>query len=335
MAKSELRRDLITKRWVAIATERSKRPSDFGVSKKVQGDCVFCPGHEDKTPPEILVYRKEGTLSWKVRVVPNLYGAFDIDVELEKEKNGVLRKMNARGAHEVIISTDNHTKSIYAFSVEEMNDLLWACKDRMRDLAKAVNGNNEPKIDYIIIFGNQGESAGASKEHAHWQLVGLPVVPIAVWNEIESGREYWAKEDECVFCKLTGQERESQIRIVSQNEGFLSLCQYAGRFPFETWVLPQNHRPLFEDGSPKIIFSLAEILVDTIKRMGKILKNPDFNLHFHSAPVHDRQHDRYFHFHVEILPRLTKEAGFEYGTGFYINPTSPEEAAKCLREAEL
>lgn len=340
MPKSELRRDLITRRWVVIAIERNKRPSDFikegrRTRKESPGSCVFCPGNESKTPPEILVYRKNGTLLWKVRVTPNMYPALRIEGDLEKEKIGVLRRMNGRGAHEVIISTPEHQKIIYLFSPEEMNDLLWASKERVLGLAKAVDENEVPKIEYVIIFGNEGEEAGASKEHAHWQLIGLPIIPIEVWNEIESGREYWGREDECVFCRLTNQERDDGSRIVAKNDYFFSLCPFASRFPFETWILPQNHRPLFEDGGPKIVLALAEILVDTIKRMGIILEQPSFNLYFHSAPVHDRQHDRYYHFHIEILPRLATPAGFEFGTGFYINPTIPEEAARCLREVKL
>lgn len=327
MPNSELRRDLITKRWVVIATKRNER------SRDPQDICVFCPGNEEKAPAEIRVYRNNGDTIWKVRVVPNKYGAFAIEGELGKQKIGVLRRMNGRGAHEVIISTPAHIKKIYDFSNDEMYDLLFASQERVLDLAKSIDENKDPRIAYILIFGNEGKNAGASKEHPHWQLIGLPIIPIEPWNEIESCREYWAKEDECLFCKLTSQEKEAKVRIISENDSFLSLCHYAGRFPFETWILPQNHRPLFEDGSQKSIKSLAEILTDTLKRIGKALDKAAFNIYFHGAPLHDRQYDRYYHFHIEILPRIINLAGFEFGTGFYINPTVPEEAAKLLREA--
>lgn len=340
---SEIRRELATKRWGIIATKRSKRPTDYSSKgekdekklKESPETCAFCPGNESKTPPEILTYRINGDTKWKIRVVPNKFGALSIEGELQKEKTGVLRRMNGRGAHEVIISTPHHAKTIFQFSQEEMNDLLWACKDRILDLAKAKDEKNDPKIEYIIIFGNHGKEAGASKEHAHWQLIGLPIIPPESWNEIESCREYWSNENECLFCSLIKQERNAKERFICENDFFVAWCHYAGRVPFETWILPKNHWPLFEDGNAKTLKALADILVETLGRIGKTLDFPPFNIFFHNAPLQNRTHDRYYDFHIEIIPRVTIQAGFELGTGLFINPTAPEEAAKFLREATL
>lgn len=329
MAASELRRDLITRRWVVVAKNRGKKPSDF--SKKQEKKtrvCPFCPGNEKETPPEITSYNEGGL--WKIRVVSNKFGAFSIDdKELLKEKKGVLRWINGRGAHEVIICGPKHDRRIYEFSVDEMNDLLWMCKERSLDLKK------DPLIESVFIFGNEGEAAGASLEHPHWQLVGLPVVPKIIQEEIESCREYWESEDSCAFCLLTRQEKEDKSRLVSENDNFFVISYFASRVAFETWVLPNDHRPLFEDGGSRLIRSLAEILRDTLRRIGAVLDYPDFNIYFHSAPLQNRTHDRYYHFHIEIIPILTKVAGFEWGTGFYISPAIPEESADFLRKVKV
>lgn len=332
MSKSQLRRDLVVRRWVVVAEERSKRPSDFAkVKDRKPQACPFCPGNEAETPPEIAAFRHKDTGQWYIRVVPNKYGAFSItDAEApHKKKIGVLREMEARGAHEVIVSTPHHAKRIYDFSVEEMYELLWMCRERTLDLKK------DPLIESVFIFGNEGEAAGASLEHEHWQLVGLPVIPKMIQEEIESCREHWDNEDLCAFCEFTRQEQETKVRIIAENEGFIALSYYASRVPFETWILPLAHRPLFEDGKEKIVRPLAEMLHGAVRRIGAILQNPAFNIYFHSAPLHNRDHDRYYHFHIEILPIVTKVAGFEWGTGFYINPTKPEEAAEFLRNAKV
>jgi len=331
MSKSTLRRDLIVRRWVVVAEERSKRPSDFlKKNDKELKICPFCPGNEQETPPEITAYRRKDSGLWYIRVVPNKFGAFSISENpLERKKIGIFREMEARGAHEVIISTPQHEKRIYDFSPDEMYELLWVCKERTLDL------KNDPLIESVFIFGNEGEDAGASLEHEHWQLVGLPVIPKLIWDEIEACRECWDRDDNCAFCLLTQQEYGEKVRIVAENEHFFSLSKYDGRVPFETWILPLAHRPLFEDGGEKILRPLAEILCETIQRIGAVLNRPDFNIFFHSAPLRDRTHDRYYHFHLEILPILTRVAGFEWGTGFYINPTRSEDAAAFLRDIKI
>jgi len=337
MPKSEFRRNLITKRWVVIAAERSRRPLELRhmsvLEQKNPDICPFCPGNEAQTPPTILSYAKDDGSGWKIRVFANKYRALSIEGKLDKQKRGIFRNMNGMGAHELIVTTPEH-KTLYELSDSEMNDTLWACKDRMLDLKKAVD-EGEPKIYYIIIFGNQGETAGGSQKHGHLQLIGLPIAPEDSWKELSNCEEYWDEENECLFCNLTAQESEEKTRIVSENDNFLSICDYSGKFPFETWILPRNHRPLFEDSTDKNIRALAEVAMDTLRRIGKALNYPPFNLYFHNTPLHDRNHDRYYHFNIKIIPRLSQPAGFELGTGFYINPIIPEDAARILREVKL
>ncbi|MDI6820823.1 MAG: galactose-1-phosphate uridylyltransferase [Patescibacteria group bacterium] len=338
MAQSELRRNLITKRWVVIATERNRRPSDFHHDRvptnKLKEDshsCPFCPGNESLTPKTILEY--SGGASWKTRIFPNKFLALAIEGNLNKKRDGIFQTMAGRGAHEVIVATPSH-KTVYDLSNEEMTDALWSFKERILDLRKSLDEDGEPKIQYIIVFGNQGEAAGATKEHAHFQLVGLPVVPSASRIEFINCEEYWENENVCLFCELVKQEHREKSRIISENENFLSIADYAGRFPFETWILPKNHLPLFEDGTPEKMRSLAEAFTDIVSRLGKTLNYPPFNIYLRNTPIHERSHDRYYHFYLKIVPHLTEPAGFELGTEFHINPVIPEKAAEYLRESK-
>ena len=322
MSISELRRNPITKRWVVIATSRGKRHAE---SER----CPFCPGNEGETEKTILAYPPSPGGEWQARVFPNKFLAFAIEGELEKRKDGIFRSMNGRGAHEVI--TARAHKTMYELLPHEIANLLFAARERMIDLRKAVDEHGMPKLECIAIFGNEGPAAGASKSHAHWQLIGLPIIPHEWQDEYRNCEEHWDNENECLFCRLTAEERERGTRIIAENEYYLSLCDGTGRFPFETWILPVRHMPLFEHADDRTIAALADMIGDTLARIGKALAYPAFNLYFHNAPMYDRTRDRYYHSHIKIVPRLTQPAGFELGTGFFINPMAPEEAARILR----
>ncbi len=331
----ELRKDPITGRWVIIATDRAKRPSDF-VRDKVQirgsGFCPFCAGNETKTPPEIMAYRNDGsrpnTPGWSLRVVPNKFPALGIEGSLNRQGEGLYDKMHGIGAHEVIIETPDHQQTLATLPVRKVEDVLWAYRDRIQDLKK------DKRFRYILIFKNHGEAAGASLEHTHSQLIALPVVPMHVLEEVGGSREYYNYKERCIFCDINRQETEKGVRLISENQDFLAVCPFAPRFPFETWIIPKVHESAFEESQKHEFENLAVMLKDMLQRLDKVLDYPAYNYIVHTSPIQETSND-YYHWHMEIMPKLTKVAGFEWGTGFFINPTPPEESAHFLREAAI
>jgi UDPglucose--hexose-1-phosphate uridylyltransferase len=235
-------------------------------------------------------------------------------------------RMNGIGAHEVIIETPDHAATLATMPAKRIEDVLWTFRDRILDLKK------DRRFKYILLFKNHGEPAGASLEHGHSQLIALPILPIYVAEEIEGAKQYYIFKERCVFCDLIRQEAETGARVVAENDDFITLAPYAPRFPFETWILPKEHESAFENSSSHMFQNLAKALKTLLTKADRVLDNPPYNLVIHSSPVQDSTNDHY-HWHIEFMPKLTKTAGFEWGTGFYINPTPPEEAARFLREA--
>jgi UDPglucose--hexose-1-phosphate uridylyltransferase len=331
----ELRKDPITGRWVIIATERAKRPSDF-VRERVQihgsGFCPFCYGNETKTPPEIIAYRSDGSTrnapGWSLRVVPNKFPALGIEGGLNRQGEGLFDKMNGLGAHEVIIETPDHQKTIAMLPERQIEDVLWAYRDRILDLKK------DRRFKYIMIFKNHGEAAGASLEHTHSQLIALPVVPKRVREEVDGAREYFNFKERCIFCDIIRQESESGVRVIADSPEFIAVAPFAPRFPFEIWIVPRIHQSAFEDSQKQEFEQLAAMLKDMLTRLDKVLDYPAYNYIIHTSPIPETPNEHY-HWHLEIMPKLTKVAGFEWGTGFHINPTPPEESAKFLRAAAV
>jgi len=330
----ELRKDPITGRWVIIATDRGKRPSDF-VKETVRirgGFCPFCYGNEDKTPPEILAYRTDGgprnSPGWRLRVVPNKFPALGIEGDLNRQGDGLFDKMNGVGAHEVIIETPDHNATLATIGEQEIEDVFWAFRDRMLDLKK------DKRFRYILIFKNHGEAAGASLEHAHSQLIALPIVPKLVREEIEGSKAHFSFKERCVYCDIIRQELNSGMRVIDENQDFVIIAPYAPRFPFETWILPKTHDSCFENAQKREYQNLSKILKTMLLKMDRVLDLPAYNLVVHTSPLAEAIND-FYHWHIELMPKLSKVAGFEWGTGFYINPVTPEDSAKFLREASI
>lgn len=330
----ELRKDPITGRWVIIAGDRAKRPTDFArppARPGTEGFCPFCYGNESKTPPEILAFRSEGapnTSGWTVRVVPNKFPALGIEGDLDRVGEGVYDKMNGIGAHEVIIETPRHDQTLASLPTKNIEDVLWAFRDRMLDLRK------DSRFRYILVFKNHGNDAGASLEHSHSQLIALPIVPGSIREQVTGAQQYYEYKERCIYCDIIRQEMESKVRVVSDNEDFVTLSPFAPRFPFETWIFPKRHEAFFEQSSPRNLENMAKALKSLLTRTDTVLDCPSFNLVLQSAPLRE-SHTESFHWHIEYMPRLSRIAGFEWGTGFYINPMAPEQAAKYLREAPV
>ena len=331
---SELRKDPVIGRWVIISPERGKRPTDFGIEQEnvISGFCPFDVGNEDKTPPEVYAIRQHGTMpntpGWRLRVVSNKFPVLRIEGDLEKQGLGLFDQMNGIGAHEVVIETTHHKHTIADMSTEDMTMILNAFKARILDLKR------DKRFRFTMVFKNYKHAAGASLEHPHAQLITMPIVPKRVWEELEGAKNYFNFKERCVFCDIIRQESTQRDRVISENDRFINISPYASRFPFETWLLPKQHMTNFENTSHDDIRMLAEMLRDILLRLHKVLNDPPYNYLVHTAPFDFDTPER-FHWHIEIIPKLTKIAGFEWGTGFYINPTLPEDATKFLRGAEI
>jgi UDPglucose--hexose-1-phosphate uridylyltransferase len=332
---SELRRDPVTGRWVIISTERRKRPSDFRPERLTvarEDYCPFCAGHEDLTPPEVLAYRSNGgganSPGWDLRVVPNRFPALQVEGMLDREGEGMFDRMNGIGAHEVIIETPDHGKTLASMSEAEIERVLSAFRARVLDLKQ------DRRFRYILVFKNHGAPAGATLEHGHSQLIALPIVPYFVREELDGAQRHYLDKERCVFCDIVHQELATGRRIILESADMVALAPYAPRFPFETWVVPRRHLARFEDAGPRELASLARLLKALLRRINRALETPSYNLIIHSSPFSEDTAE-FYHWHVEIMPRLTRVAGFEWGSGFYINPTSPEEAARVLRDAKV
>jgi UDPglucose--hexose-1-phosphate uridylyltransferase len=266
-----LRKDPVTGRWVIIATDRARRPSDFtrtSVLPKANGDCPFCEGREDRTPPEVLSYRENGSNRWNLRVVPNKFPALRVEGMLDREGEGLYDRMTGIGAHEVIIESPEHKISLAELPEKRVEDLFWAFRDRILDLKR------DARLRYILLFKNHGEAAGASLEHSHSQLIALPVVPLQVQEELEGARRYFAFKERCVFCDIVRQEAAEGVRVILETDEILVVAPYAPRFPFETWVLPRAHASHFETAHSGLIQSLAWAVRATIRKLERVLENP-------------------------------------------------------------
>jgi UDPglucose--hexose-1-phosphate uridylyltransferase len=326
----ELRKEPVSGRWVIVATERAARPTDFETNPQIikSSFCPFCEGNEDKTPPEILAYRDNGAMpntgGWRVRVVPNKFPALQAEGECIEREEGIYDMMNGIGAHEVIIESPRHIQSLTSLDNENVEEVLLCYRDRLVDLKR------DKRFVYGLLFKNVGFPAGASLEHTHSQLIVTPIVPPLVANEIANAKAFYKHTERCLFCDMIQQEIETDKRVVLSTDNFVVFAPFASRFPFETWILPKKHESNFENLQGDEAKELAYVLKSVLTRLEAALDFPPYNYIIHSAPFNVTESE-YFHWHIEIIPRLTNIAGFEWGTGFYINPTPPEEAAELLR----
>ncbi|QTA37870.1 galactose-1-phosphate uridylyltransferase [Thermosipho ferrireducens] len=330
----EYRKDPVVKRWVIIATERAKRPHDFSVpsEEKQGGFCPFDYGNEHTTPPEILAFRpadtEPNTPGWWVRVVPNKFPAVNPELKIQKYGHGMYDAMTGFGYHEVIIETPDHSSTFALLDPEQAKEVVWAYVKRYNAIAE------DERIKYVLIFRNHGILGGASLVHPHSQIIAVPSVPKRVQEELNGAKDYYDYKERCVFCDMISQEKIENKRIIEENEHFIAFAPYASRFPFEVWILPKRHNHNFGTITEPEIEKFAIILKNTLYRIYSVLDNPPYNFVIHTSPTYE-EGKIYYHWHVEIMPRLTRVAGFEWGSGFYINPVPPEDAAIYLREIEV
>jgi UDPglucose--hexose-1-phosphate uridylyltransferase len=331
----ELRRDPVIGRWVIVAEERGKRPSDFATGEPLRPRatfCPFCPGSEFATPHEIRSHRPPGTApnhpGWSVRVIPNKFPALRVEGQLERAGEGIYDRMNGIGAHEVIIESPRHDATLATLSPGEVEGVLLTYRERIVDLKR------DERLRYIIVFKNHGQAAGASLEHPHSQLIALPVVPRNARAELDGARDHYAAKERCIYCDILREEKRDGRRITYENERFLVFCPYASNRAFETWIVPKAHESNYEDMPLASLPHLADALRTTLRKLDRALEHPPYNFMLHSNPLREPASPSY-HWHLELVPTLTGVAGFEWGTGFFINPTPPEEAAAFLRRVDV
>lgn len=335
----ELRQNPVTRFWVVIAKERSRRPHDFVQKKLIPVDvpyvatCPFCEGNEQMTPPETLAYRKNGLSNgpgWWVRVVPNKFAAFIPEGEMDRERQGgnLFPRMDAVGHHEVIIETNRHNDNVLTMSDWQFEEVIVAYWQRYRML------HIDPRFKFIIIFKNYGLSAGTSLEHPHSQLVTTPIVPADIRIRFDRAAYYFDDTGRCVYCDLIEEEKSAGKRVIYETDKFIAIHPFASQVPFETWIMPKEHSASFGLISIEDAKTFALVLKTVLKKQYIGLNNPDYNYIIHTAPVKDEQ-EEYFHWHLQIMPRLTTAAGFEMGTGIYINTAIPEETAQFIRDIQI
>ena len=329
---SVIRQDPTTKEWVIIATERAKRPDQFKRNHSptnlppYQPSCPFCPGNEVLTPSEILRLPSTEQASWAVRVIPNKFSALGGTGEATRRERGPLfHEMDGIGSHEVIIEAPIHNQRMALMKDHEVETILKACQMRYEILEK------DPHLKSIIIFKNHGEHAGTSLEHPHMQLVATPVAPLMIRRKYEVAIAHYDDTGRCLYCDLVEAELEAKVRMLFETDGFVVFHPYASRLPFETWIAPRRMQPSFSQVSSDDLSELAAVLRRILHALDVSLNNPHFNLVIHSARVGDHQQE-YYLWHIQILPRLTTIAGFELGSGIFINTMLPEESAKFLRK---
>ena len=333
---SELRKDPILRRWVIIAPDRANRPTNVPEPEypNAPGFDPFLEGHESKTPPEITAIREPGTRAnnpgWKIRVVPNKFPVLEVERELGKRGDGMYDYMEGIGAHEVFIEAPNFVTSLTQLPEDHIADIIKLYRERLIDLKR------DSRLQYGLIFKNKGRDAGATVEHAHSQLIVTPIVPRTVEAELEGSKAHFDYHERCAFCDIIRQDSDDERRIVMKTDRFVALAPYASRFPFETWILPTAHHSHFETtlsgGAERE--ELAHILKNVLQRLEVSLNNPAYNYMIHTAPLSAPALPHY-HWHIEIIPRVVRTAGFEWGSGFYINSVAPETAAEFLRSTRI
>ena len=329
---SELRQDPTTKEWVIIAPERAGRPQEKPKIKRAEelpdwdANCPFCPGHEARTPDEVFrIPNGSRNSTWAVRVVLNKFPALTLETDVARREEGHFsRKFGGFGAHEVIIESPSHNTSMALMTYEHVEKVLTAYQQRYN----ALKQNHQ--LNFITIFKNHGWASGTSLIHPHSQLVATPIMTPYYNLRFDIAHDYHADTRGCLYCELLAEELEKKERIVTQTKQFAVFHPYASRVPWETWIIPKEHRASFGLVPTSSLAELATVVKDTLFCLYHVLDNPAYNLMIDTSTTVDEE-DPYYHWHIRITPRVTTIAGFEIGSGIYISTALPEKTAKLMR----
>ena len=330
---SEFRQNMLTNEWVIIASERAKRPEDFRTREEARpplpafsASCPFCPGHEAQTPPATLTIERNG--KWAVRAVPNKFAALQSDLSFQPKRVGRFLRSAGYGIAEVIVEAPQHNLSLATMDAESVEIVVRAYKQRYQSAAKGK------QICFVNIFQNHGVQAGTSLEHPHSQLIATPIIPPHVRNPIERAVRYYDAHGQCIYCVMLDEEIRRNERLIAESDYFIAYAPYASRTPFEVRIMPIKHQGSFVDMEDREISDFARLLKNVLARIYKGLDNPDYNFIIRSAPIGD-ENAKYFHWYMLIIPKLATPAGFEIGTGIYINMTYPEQCAEFLKNIKI
>jgi UDPglucose--hexose-1-phosphate uridylyltransferase len=342
MPYNELRKDYLLNRWVVIATERGRRPTDFARQKTENSKAAVCPlcvGNESMTPPAVMLYLKddaglctakdpstgERPRNWLIRCIPNLFPAFSPPRHLQDTKQVFSSEClgHAIGAHEVIIESPNHDEGPADAQLPQLELLIHAYMDRLKELSA------KPYVKYVSIFRNYGQLAGASLSHAHSQIIATPMIPPMIREEMDASKEFYDKHGKCIFCDIIKRESKSP-RLINDGSDFVVFAPYASIHPMEFWIVPKKHAANILDLSEGKVAALAKTLKSSLGALKALVNDPPYNYGFHLALSKDAE--PYYHWHLEVHPKLSIWAGFEITTGTYINTVTPETAAETLRQ---
>jgi UDPglucose--hexose-1-phosphate uridylyltransferase len=335
---NELRKDYLLDKWVVIASHRKSRPTDFVKKQEEKGSgvCPFCRGNEHMTPPAVLVYLSDnGTIikeqdsngirhkDWMVRCVPNLYPAFNIPKSKNEKFQRESTLSRAIGHHEILIESPTHDEHPGVAQISQLKLTIQAYIERMNALY------SKTYVRYVSIFRNHGQEAGASLSHAHSQIIATPLISKIQREELQSSENAWMKNKMCVFCSILHREKNGP-RFIWENDKFIAFTPWASVHPFEFWIFPKEHQASIQNMRSRTIEALAESLRICFGGLQTLLEDPPYNFGFHTTPIESAQ--EYYHWHLEVYPKLSIWAGFEKSNGIFINTMSPEDAAESLRK---
>ena len=325
---AELRREPIARRWVVVTTDHPKGPADYLSFKppyrvqEPEGRCPFCPGNEGMTPRETFSIKGE-KMGWSVRVVPNKNPFFHIEGGFDRRPEGMYDVMEAVGAHEIVVESPEHDQNLATMDVSQIEKILTAYQERLSDLEK------DRRLEQFLILKNY---PGVFNLHPHSHILAMPVIPRRIDEEIQGVMDYHQRKERCIFCDIIKEEISARRRVILETVHFLVFCPFASRYPFETWIVPKTHAPDFHRLSVEEMSDLSVAIQALFIRFHKLLSDPPYSIAFHTSPVQNRFHRAEYHWHMEARPRIGLREGFEWGTGFFVNHTPPEDAAAHLRE---
>jgi UDPglucose--hexose-1-phosphate uridylyltransferase len=324
---AELRREPIARRWVVITTDHPKGPADYLPFKppyrpqEPEGQCPFCRGNEGMTPQETFSLSKGGK-GWLVRVIPNKFPFFHIEGEFDRRPEGMYDVMEAIGAHEIVVEAPEHHQNLAMMEPDQIEKILIAYRERFIDLEK------DRRFQQFLIIKNY---PGVFNRHPHSHIMAMPVIPRRIDEEVWGTLDYYQRKERCIFCDIIKEEISVKKRVILESVHFLVFSPFASRYPFETWIIPKVHSPDFHHISEEEVRDLSVGIQSLFTCFYKLLSDPPYSLTLHTSPVQSQFHRPEYHWHIEARLRIGLREGFEWGTGFFVNPTPPEDAAAYLR----